>query len=51
MMNTEKAAWWLFLASACFFVIVAVRDGDPLSIVAAALFLAACVVYLIGDRR
>ncbi len=49
--NHEQLCWWLFLASSVFFVIVALRDGDILSIMGAALFFAAVVVYLVGERR
>ncbi len=46
----ESLVWWLFLGSSIFFVAVAVRDGDALSILGAVLFFAAVAVYLVGER-
>ncbi len=49
--DTEALSWWLFLGSAAFFVVGAVRDGDAVGIVASGLFAAACVVFLVGRNR
>lgn len=48
--NYELVAWCLFLGSAIFFILVAVRERDMLSIMAAVLFLAGCLVFLAGQR-
>jgi len=49
-LDHELVAWWLFLISAVLFVVVAVRAGDVVAVLAAIAFLAACVVYLVGRR-
>lgn len=48
--NYELAAWSLFLGSAVFFIVVAVRERDMLSTMAAVLFLAGCLVFFAGRR-
>jgi hypothetical protein len=49
--RTEGTSWWLFLASSGFFVLGALRHGDLVDLIAAGLFAAACVVYLIGRKN
>ncbi|MGE4567444.1 MAG: hypothetical protein AAEB43_07265 [Acidimicrobiales bacterium] len=49
--RTEGTSWWLFLASSGFFVLGALRHGDLVVLIAAGLFAAACVVYLIGRKN
>jgi|TARA_B100001146_G_scaffold215223_1_gene217337 hypothetical protein len=49
--DSEALAWWLFLASAVVFVLASIRAGDLLFTVGSVLFLAACVVFLVGRGR
>ena len=48
--DTEIVSWWLFLACAIGFTVMAIRDRDLLFLVSTLLFGAACLVYLIGRR-
>ncbi|MCH2424001.1 MAG: cytochrome oxidase subunit III [Actinomycetota bacterium] len=49
--DSEALTWWLFLASAVVFVLASIRAGDLLFTVGSVLFLAACVVFLVGRGR
>ena len=49
--DAELLSWWLFLACAIGFTVMAVRDRDPLFFVSTLFFVAACLVFLIGRRR
>jgi len=45
----DRREWWgwvLFLVSAVFFTVVAIRDRDPLVGAGAVAFLVACVLFL-----
>ncbi|MFQ5760626.1 MAG: cytochrome oxidase subunit III [Acidiferrobacterales bacterium] len=39
--------WYLFLASATFFVVASIRAGDVIGLLGGLCFFAACVVFLI----
>ena len=39
--------WLLFTASAVFFIVAAARAGDTISLIASALFLVACIAFMI----
>lgn len=43
----ELVSWALFLGSAVFFVISALRSGDVPGLIGALLFLFACVIFLV----
>ena len=46
--------WALFMVSALFFVLTALRHGDPLGLLGGLFFFVACVVFIIpllADRR
>ena len=46
--------WALFMVSALFFVLAALRQGDPLGLLGGLFFFVACVVFIIpllADRR
>lgn len=43
----ELICWVLFLFSAIFFVVSALRSGDMPALIGALLFLSACVVFLV----
>ncbi|MDH3671755.1 MAG: cytochrome oxidase subunit III [Gammaproteobacteria bacterium] len=51
--NEERArkfqlwGWYLFLASATFFVIASIRVGDVIGLLGGFFFFAACVVFLL----
>lgn len=45
--STDLWGWILFLLSAVVFVAVGIRDGDALMTLGSALFLAACVLFLV----
>ncbi len=49
--DTEALSWWLFLACAVVFTIGSIRIGDVLFTIGSILFLAACVVFLVGRDR
>ena len=49
--DSEALTWWLFLAAAVVFVLASIRAGDLLFTVGSVLFLAACVVFLVGRGR
>jgi len=51
MRDTEGMSWWLFVACAAFFTAGSIRAGDTLFIIGSLLFLAACVLFLIGRDR
>ncbi|MEE2631483.1 MAG: hypothetical protein VX752_05460 [Actinomycetota bacterium] len=51
MRDTEGMSWWMFVACALFFTAGSIRAGDPLFIIGSLLFLAACVLFLIGRGR
>ena len=45
----RKFNWWgwaLFMVSALFFILAALRDGDPLALLGSLFFLVACVVFV-----
>ena len=42
--------WILFLASSIAFLVLGIRDGDGLAVVAAALFGVGCVLFLLPER-
>ena len=48
--DAELLSWWLFLACAIGFTVMAIRDRDLLFLVSTLFFGAACLVYLIGRR-
>ena len=50
-LDAEVLSWWLFLACAVFFLIGSIAIGDVLFIIGSALFLAACLVFLVGRDR
>ncbi|MFQ5545702.1 MAG: cytochrome oxidase subunit III [Acidiferrobacterales bacterium] len=43
----QLCGWYLFLASATFFVIATIRAGDVIGLLGALFFFAACIVFLI----
>jgi len=43
----QLCGWYLFLASAAFFVIASVRAGDAIGLLGGLFFFAACIVFLI----
>ena len=43
----ETAGWVIFVWSALFFLAATIKSGDTLSIVGSALFLAACIVFMV----
>jgi Ca2+/Na+ antiporter len=45
--SNELWSWVLFLFSAVFFVISALRSGDIAGLIGAVLFLLACIVFLL----
>lgn len=45
--STDLWGWILFLLCAVVFVAVGIRDGDALMTLGSALFLAACVLFLV----
>ncbi|MDX1512410.1 MAG: hypothetical protein R3174_01590 [Gammaproteobacteria bacterium] len=47
----ELVSWVLFLCSAIFFVVSALRSGDLPGLVGALLFLIACLVFLVPCAR
>jgi len=49
--DTEGLSWWLFLACAVFFLIGSIAIADTLFIIGSGLFLAACLVFLVGRNR
>jgi hypothetical protein len=46
-----KAGWWLFVASAVFFIIAAWRAGDWIATAGALAFLAANISFMIPIYR
>lgn len=46
-----KAGWWLFVASAVFFIIAAWRAGDWVATAGALAFLAANISFMIPIYR
>ncbi len=50
-LDTEGLSWWLFLACAVVFTVASIRVGDALFTIGSVLFLAACVVFLVGRDR
>ncbi len=51
MQDTEGMSWWLFVACALFFTVGSIRAGDPLFTIGSLLFLAACLLFLVGRGR
>lgn len=47
----ELWGWILFLLCAVVYLAAAVRDGDVFLAVGSAMFLAACVLFLLAFRR
>jgi len=45
--SNELWSWMLFLFSAVFFVISALRSGDIAGLIGTVLFLLACIVFLL----
>jgi len=43
----QLCGWYLFLASATFFVITSIKTGDGIGLLGALFFFAACIVFLI----
>jgi hypothetical protein len=41
------AGWGLFIVSAVFFMLAALRSGDPLGLLGGFFFLVACIVFLV----
>ena len=39
--------WALFMVSALFYVLAALRHGDPLALLGSLFFFAACVVFVV----
>ena len=39
--------WVLFMVSAFFYVLAALRHGDPLALLGSLFFFVACVVFLV----
>lgn len=39
--------WALFMVSALFFVLAALRHGDPLALLGSLFFFVACVVFIL----
>jgi len=42
--------WWLFIASAGFFIATSVRADDPVGLTGALLFLVACFFFMAAPR-
>lgn len=51
MRQFDLWGWILFLLSAAAFTAAAIRDGDPVLVLASLFFLAACVLFLIPYAR
>jgi len=51
MRRPELWGWVLFLVCAVVFTAVGVRDGDVLMTVGSAIFLTACVLFLLPYLR
>ncbi len=45
--KVQLCGWYLFLASATFFVITSIKASDGIGLLGALLFFAACIVFLI----
>jgi hypothetical protein len=43
--------WWLFIASAGFFIVAATRAGDMIGVLGASAFMAADIAFLIPFYR
>ena len=43
----ELTGWVIFVLSACFFLAATIKSGDQLSIAGSALFLIACIVFMV----
>ena len=43
--------WWLFIVSAVFFIVAALRAGDMVALVGAIAFLSADIAFLIPFYR
>lgn len=43
----ELTGWVIFVLSACFFLAATIKSGDQLSIAGSALFLVACIVFMV----
>ena len=41
------SGWGLFIVSAVFFMLAALRSGDPFGLLGGFFFLVACIVFLI----
>jgi hypothetical protein len=50
MRRLHTWGWILFLASSVAFLAIGIRDEDVISVVAAALFAAGCVLFLLPER-
>lgn len=50
MTGHERFGWVMFALSGVFFVIIGIRDGDALTLLAAAVWVAGCVAFLTGGR-
>ena len=51
MCDLEGLSWWLFAASAVFFTVGSIQTGEPIFLIGSLLFLAACLVFLLGHDR
>ena len=49
--TSHLIGWWLFLASAIFYILSAWRAGDWISLTASCLFLVACLLFLVPLMR
>lgn len=50
MSRLHSWGWILFLASSIVFLVIGIREGDVLTVLAAGLFAAGCVLFLLPQR-
>lgn len=51
MRDLEPIGWMLFTISGLFFLVVGIRDGDPLVICGVVAWLIGCAIFMTMSRR